>query len=362
MTNRNVILIYRLGSLGDTIVALPCFHLIARTFADSLRVLLTNTPVHAKAPASSSVLGDSGLIHKYMSYSVGTRNVIELAKICWKIRRLGVETMVYLTPSRGEAALKRDEIFFRLCGVKRIIGIPRGELADHRYDPIRDRYEAEASRLARCLAPIGDAHLGHPGSWDLLLTGREQARASSALRPLNAAAFIALGIASKKAVTDWGTDNWKALMPALRRKFPMHALVFIGAREDRSATDDVAAYWEGISLNLSGELSPRESAAVLQRGDLFLGVDSGPTHLAASVGTPCVSIFPAHKRPGIWFPFGGAHQVIYHKTECFGCDLEVCTIERKRCILSISVDEVVAASMRIVEHKQINAKGQRVAD
>ena len=49
------VLIYRLGSLGDTLVALPCFHLIERMFPGSERVLLTNFPVHAKAPAAAAV-------------------------------------------------------------------------------------------------------------------------------------------------------------------------------------------------------------------------------------------------------------------------------------------------------------------
>ena len=53
----NRILIYRIGSLGDTLVALPCLHLIARTFAGSERILLTNVPIHAKAPAAASVFG-----------------------------------------------------------------------------------------------------------------------------------------------------------------------------------------------------------------------------------------------------------------------------------------------------------------
>src|ERR1022692_4022661 len=63
------VLIYRLGSLGDTVVALPCFHLIARTYPNAERRLLTNFPVHAKAPAAAAVLGDSGLVHGYMSYT-----------------------------------------------------------------------------------------------------------------------------------------------------------------------------------------------------------------------------------------------------------------------------------------------------
>jgi heptosyltransferase-3 len=346
------ILIYRLGSLGDTIVALPCFHLVARSFENSLRIVLTNSPVHSKAPAASAILQGSGLVHEYLNYSVGTRNVISLVKLFWKIRRLKVNTMVYLTPPRGALATWRDEVFFRICGVRKIIGIPRGELASHRYDAVTDRYEAEASRLARCLAPIGDARLNDPASWDLFLTDKERECANSALRPLHGITFLALGIASKKNVTDWGIGNWKELMPLLRSKFPGHAVVFVGAREDRSAIDEVAAHWSGKLLNLSGDLSPRESAAVIKQADLFLGVDSGPMHLAASVGTVCVTIFAAHKEPGTWFPYGDSHESIYHKTDCYGCNLETCTIEKKKCILSISAAEVVAATVRAAARKR----------
>ena len=68
------VLIYRLGSLGDTIVALPCFHQIERAFPDAERRLRTNIPVHAKAPAAAAVLGDSGLVHGYLQYPVGMRS------------------------------------------------------------------------------------------------------------------------------------------------------------------------------------------------------------------------------------------------------------------------------------------------
>jgi heptosyltransferase-3 len=346
MAKQNKILIYRLGSLGDTVVALPCFHLIARAYPDSVRFLLTNAPSHAKAPAASAILDHSGLVHGYINYYEGTRSVLELGRLWWEIRKSRIDTVVYLTPPRGEAAIKRDEVFFRMCGVKEIIGTPRGDLAKYRYDPAHDRHEAEASRLARCLAEIGDARLSDPASWDLRLTPAEHERAADFLRPLHGKQFIVLGIGSKKDVTDWGVENWKSLMPRLREKFSEYAIVFIGAKEDRQAADLVAAGWSGKSLNASGDLSPRESAALIQRAHMYLGPDSGPMHLAASVGTPCVSIFAAHQRPGKWFPFGQAHEVIYHKTDCFDCNLTVCTVEKKKCILSISTGEVLAAAER----------------
>ena len=79
--NVNGVLIYRLGSLGDTVVALPALHLVARTFPNARRLMLTNFPVHAKAPAASAIIGESGLVHGYISYPVGTRNVLELTRL-----------------------------------------------------------------------------------------------------------------------------------------------------------------------------------------------------------------------------------------------------------------------------------------
>jgi heptosyltransferase-3 len=78
---------------------------------------------------------------------------------------------------------------------------------------------------------------------------------------------------------------------------------------------------------------------------VFIGHDSGPMHLASAVGTPCAAIFSARNLPGQWFPARPGHNVIYHKTDCFGCMLETCIAERKRCIMSITVDEVFDAVM-----------------
>jgi heptosyltransferase III len=99
-------------------------------------------------------------------------------------------------------------------------------------------------------------------------------------------------------------------------------------------------------LNLCGQLSPRETAAVMEGAAVFMGPDSGPMHLAASVRIPCAIAFSARGKPGVWFPAGNENQVVYHKVDCFGCNLETCTVEAKKCLTSISVDEMYEAVMR----------------
>ena len=124
------VLIYRLGSLGDTVVALPCYHLIASLFPDAERRLLTNFPVNAKAPASAAVLGDSGLVHGYMRYTVGTRRIGELLRLVWEIRRFKPDLLIYLMDLRPGTNIRRDEIFFRIAGAKKIVGLPVGERSE----------------------------------------------------------------------------------------------------------------------------------------------------------------------------------------------------------------------------------------
>jgi ADP-heptose:LPS heptosyltransferase len=66
-------------------------------------------------------------------------------------------------------------------------------------------------------------------------------------------------------------------------------------------------------------------------------------HLAAAVGTPCVAIFAARNLPRIWFPHGHRHRVIYHEVDCMGCGLETCVVQKKKCLTSVTVEEVFGA-------------------
>ncbi len=337
------VLIYRLGSFGDTVVLLPCLHRIATVFANAERRMLTNVPVHGKAPAASAVIGDSGLVHNYIRYSVGERNPLALLKIVLAIRRFKPDLLIYLAKPRGEAAIARDRKFFRICGIKRMIGVPEGDLAINL--PLGDgTWEHEASRLARTIAPLGPIDIEDPRSFDMCLNAAEQQEADIALAPLNGRPLIACGPGTKMQAKDWGTENWRGLLDALAVLFPAHGLVLIGAADDYAVGEAASGAWEGRRLNLSGKLSPRGSAAVLARTELFMGPDSGPMHVASANGVPVASPFASRTRRGMWFPIGSQHQIVWHEMPCSNCDLEVCIENQRRCLSTISVDEMVGAA------------------
>jgi heptosyltransferase III len=303
------IIVYRLGSLGDTVVAVPCFHKIAERFPGREIIALTNIPVSSKAAPAASILQNGGFISRAIAYPVGTRDPLELFKLVLTLRGTGADILIHLQ-KRSAAEARRDVTFFKLCGVKTIIGAPlTPDLADWKIDPVTGEEEFEAVRLTRCLEGLGAIDLDDPAVWDLRLSEAEEAAASAALAPLAGAPFMAVNMGGKVVANDWGEANWNRTLSGLGEATGL-GLVFVGGPEDAERAERLRAAWPGPVVNLCGALAPRETAAVLGRARLFTGHDSGPLHLAAAMQTPCVGVYggnnPAHR----WHPYGAGHKVL----------------------------------------------------
>lgn len=336
------ILVYRLGSLGDTLLALPALHLVRRHYPDSRVTLLTNRPVHIKAPPMLAILENSGLADDVIDYNIGLRGIRNVAALRRTIMQEGFDLGINLAAPRGLTKSMRDYWFFRSCGIKRVIGTPWRSRDLHCTADWRSGiHEWEAQRLLRRVKALGSSDLTDPALWDLRLTAVEQSEAGDVLAGAGiGAGFLALSVGTKVEVKDWSEPNWLALMLNLRSTYHDLPVVAVGSEEESERTERCLALWPGPKLNLCGRVPVRTVAAVLARARVFVGHDSGPMHLAATMGVPCVAIFAARNLPGQWYPKGHRSVVIYHKTDCYGCDLEVCPVHLKKCILSITVKDV----------------------
>lgn len=311
------IVIYRLGSLGDTVVALPCFHKVAQVWPNAERIVLTNFPVSSKAAPLETILRDGGLIDAAIVYPVGTRSPHRLWTLAKQLRSLRAEALVYLTPARGLPNAFRDWAFFKLCGFKRVVGIPlTDDLQNCRKldspvpggPPIEER---ECERLARCLYELGPIDLDDPDVWDLHLTENELLAGASVLTPLLSSQYFAINMGGKAKEKDWGLSNWRALLKVLTDRYPRAGLLVIGAAEDSERAQELAAAWKGPWVDACGRLSPRESAAAMRQAAAFIGHDSGPLHLAAATGVSCVGLFGNFNQPQRWHPRGRQHRIIH---------------------------------------------------
>lgn len=301
MPSPSNVLIYRLGSLGDMVIALPCFHLIRKVYPDSKITILTNQPVSGKAAPALAILENSGLCDEAITYPVGIRNVSDLAQMRQIIRQMQPEVLVNLAAGRGFLKSLRDYLFFRSCGIKKIVGTPwrRRDLRVRQMSS--GEYEPEAERLVSRLTSLGEIDLANPRHWELKLTQAERNQASELLPP-DQKNFIAVSVGTKLKVRDWGEDNWEQLLVLLSKTMPDTTLVLLGSPDEWERSEKLSQVRTGGHVNLCGKTTPRVSAAILERCRLFIGHDSGPMHLASVTGVPTLGLFSWHNPPGQWFP------------------------------------------------------------
>lgn len=346
------VVVYRIGSLGDTLVVLPAFHLVRKIFPDAHITLLTNVPVNAKAAPMEAILRNTNLYDDTVAYPTSLRDVSKLRELRRTLKAGNYDCLIYLgEPKGGYLTSIRDYLFFRFCGIRRVIGVPfsRRTLRPVQV-PGSERYVSETTRVLECIRELGTVDIKDPRSWDLQLTEEEMGEGETVLRNHRISGrFLAASVGTKMQANDWEEPNWKSLVERMAAEFPALPLVLFGAGEERERCERLIQLWKGPKANLCGVTSPRVSAAILRSAAVMVCHDSGPMHLAATTGVPCVAIFSARNPPGVWYPRGDNHTVLYHKTPCWGCKLTECNVEKKACILSITVDEVFAAVTKQVE-------------
>jgi ADP-heptose:LPS heptosyltransferase len=311
------IVIYRLGSLGDAVIALPCFHKVTQTWPNAERIVLTNFPVSSNAAPLENVLREGGLIHDVIAYPVGTRSIRELWQLVKHLRTLNADVLIYLAPARGLLNAFRDWLFFKICGFKEIVGAPLTEdLQTCRRigagtSSELDVKERECERLARCLHALGPIDLDDPRMWDLRLTDRELRTGAAVLARLTSTPYFAINMGGKAKEKDWGLSNWRSLLERLSDEYPDAGVLIVGAAEDAERAQLISTAWSGPVVDACGKLSPRESAAAMRHALAFIGHDSGPLHLAAVTGVRCVGLFGNFNQPKRWHPRGRHHRIIH---------------------------------------------------
>jgi len=351
MKKRENILIYRLGSLGDTIMALPAFHGVRRAFPDSKITLLTNRPVSSKAAPLEAILGRGIFFDGVLDYPVGIRNPSTLWALLRKIRSLDIGMAINLAAFRSDFSTTRDKIFFRAAGISKFAGFDlRACDKSIACDPVTGETEWEACRISRRIEKIISINLNDPANWDLKLSRAENEMVRTLLAPWNPAErLLAFSTGTKVQSKHWGIEKWRKLAEVLAARLPDWKAVFLGSPEEALEAESCATAWGDRSVNLCGRATPRESAAVLSGCRGFVGHDSGPMHLAACMGVPCVAVFSARNIPRQWFPRGTHNKIIQRRPACAGCGLEVCLTEGKKCLTEIPVHEVAQAVLDSVE-------------
>ncbi|HWR38243.1 MAG TPA: glycosyltransferase family 9 protein [Patescibacteria group bacterium] len=153
---------------------------------------------------------------------------------------------------------------------------------------------------------------------------------------------IALCVKGTFALKDWPQERFAALIDRLDEKQDA-AFFVVGAPEDKAYADAVIAMTSVPVANFCGRTGLVDLAAVLKQSDLFITVDTGAAHIAATTGVPQVVIYGCTS-PKRWHPRSARAHVLSSYEPCCPCSLAADACPEHLCMRRITVDNVVAVA------------------
>lgn len=304
------------GSLGDSLIYIPVIRFLQQHYpAAVLHIFGRDPDVRVNI---ESVFADRfsqvRIVNRHATPHRPLANYLDLLRLTMEIRKARVEILFdgcRLGPGRTVSLALRK---------RRLVAILSGAAADL----------AAAPLLAEEAAMSTGAH--RPKMGVLLLRriiqaagATENMSAVNHLFPVSAAdrqeaagwmqannlphmrGTYVVGLRSKDPARNWPTEHFLAVMTWLKKT---HGLVpvFSGGPSDAKIHQDMIASVSGGYLTLG--LSFGGEAALMSGCRFYLGINSGPMHLAASAGLRCVAVFRGDFPAGLWDPLGEGHEIL----------------------------------------------------
>jgi len=147
----------------------------------------------------------------------------------------------------------------------------------------------------------------------------------------------------------WPASYFQELIDKLDKKYGAR-IVLLGGKSDLERAENIVSSVNTRVIDLTGKTSVSILAGILSKTKIFVSNDSGPVHVAVSVGTPVVAIF-GRRDPGLspkrWGPLGRNDIVLHKDVGCKVCLAHNCKRDFA-CLKAISVDEVMQAVAKVL--------------
>lgn len=311
--------------IGDVIFSTPVFRVLRKKFSNSWitalvwsgggRELLSQNP-YIDEIVEGSLTRIPALISKFRDYDIGVQ--------C-------SHPVQYL---------------FILCGIKKRVSF-NGNPFWWLY-PVSSNDFHSTEYFLQAVDKIDGVKIRDGYEWDLFFSDEDEAVACNLFDGLRSPVIAIHPGARNNKNKRWEVRKFVKLCDLLSSEFSAQILL-IGGDEDKKLCSYISSYTKAI--NLAGQLSLLQSAGVIKGCDLFVGHASGPTYIAAAVGTPVVAIH-GPDNPRNFGPLGEEVRIVSPKFRCSPClhfyrnflwGLRVRYIPLCLAMRSISVEEVFSA-------------------
>ena len=140
-------------------------------------------------------------------------------------------------------------------------------------------------------------------SWQMPYTREDEVKADELLgQDYLANKLFVISPAASKAQRNWLPERYAALAEHARAQGFNVALTGGPTELEVNLAENIIKHCNSPILNLVGKTKLKELLCVLKRADLVLAPDTGPAHMAVTVGTPVIGLY-AHSNPARTGPY-----------------------------------------------------------
>ena len=333
------ILVYRMGNLGDIVVALPAFHALRARYPDA-HLMLVTSPTKRGAPGAAEVLAKDHTFDEMIVYYIDeSSDPSFLRKLRRQITAARIDLAILLPDEQTSLKSAATQMLLMAAsGVRRIVG---GEVVAHQH-----LGQPQVPRLMKLLQTLFPADV-EKTPW-VRFDDEDKARVAKMLPPDNGGPLIGIQCGAKRPANRWMPDRFVALGQALVRDFNAR-LVFTGSEGEKPLIDAVIAGIGPGCTDLAGQTTIPELACLAAQCDAYVSNDTGTMHVAACVGTPVAAIFSARDLEQRWYPYGDHHVILRHTPECSPCLQDTCPLyDEPICLTAHEVEHVLDAVRQVL--------------
>jgi len=281
------ILFIRGGAIGDFILTLPAMQLVRDMLPEVELEVLGYDSISHLAVASGIAVETRSIEYAPMANFFAPRSDLDPA-----LQEYFKSFSVVVSYLYDPDGFFRDNLI--RAGVKRLIE------ASHRVDDLSAEAEPAARQLAKPLESLA-LYLEKPFV-DLEFPATT-ANASRSEKNTAQAQRVAIHPGSGSARKNWSADRWIQVARDLVGQNPGLEIVIVSGEAEATVIESFLSLLLAVGIEPvhAQHLPLSELGELLRSCDLFLGHDSGMSHLAAACGVPCVLLF-GPTRPQVWAP------------------------------------------------------------
>lgn len=348
------ICVYCIGNIGDIVCALPAVRAVRQAYPDA-RITFLSSPGTRGLPGAPEVLAGFDWIDEIRAYySDDIESFFKRWALLKELRSKRFDIWIELPNNLSPVYRQfRDMFFTRMAGVSwargwRVDTLHLAASAQSVHLVFKNEVERTVDILQASGIPAGAVDFGFP---------REAATVSRVDECIGPIAdppglLVAIAPGAKRSTNLWPAERFAEVGRYLVRAGA--SVVVLGGDGDVATCAALSAQIGGGARSLAGTLSIADCCEVLRRCRVLVCVDSGVQHLAAAVGTPCISLFSFWQMRGKWRPYGKRNVVLQKWVDCHTCMLNQCPRDNL-CMKKILVTDVTARLDSLLQFRDLSS-------